>query len=234
MERCFLMKNYFDYTHREPLLYEQLIGRYMTAGERRLRDGVDEGNEYSDVLLERISNDHVSELKEKQLHDEQCFTDSDSDDDSNEHDNNVQCHKNGIINEQLYPQTPASFRQHWGEFDVKDTTVTTKPAIDAAKRSLPKVSKQNYITAEEKDLLKEEFIGIMHSKFLSGEDTEFNYADVDDNTDYDHIELQSQDQEDKYFDADDDSCADNIQLDQPAIDDSSDDELDTYMKQISS
>ncbi|XP_037044445.1 coiled-coil domain-containing protein 97 [Bradysia coprophila] len=219
---------------REPLLYEQLIGRYMTAGERRLRDGVDEDGEYSGVLLERISNDHVTELKEKQENDEQRFTDSDSDDSDQESDNSALCHKNGIINEQLYPQTPASFRQHWGEFDVKDSA-TTKPANNGTTtRPLPKVLKQNYITAEEKDLLKEEFIGIMHSKFLSGEDAEFDYADVDDNTDYDHIELQSQDQEDKYFDAaDDDSSSGIMQTNEPA-DDSSEDELDTYMKQISS
>lgn len=209
----------------------------MTAGERRLRDGVDDDdNEYSGVLLERISNDHVSELKDKQLSDEQNFTDSDSDDtDGQDSDKTEQCHKNGIINDELYPQTPASFRQHWGEFDVKDNA-TIKPADNGTttKRSLPKkIQKQNYITVVEKDLLKEEFIGIMHSKFLSGEDVEFNYADVDDNAEYDHIEQQSQDQEDKYFDADDDSCAGIT--DEPANNEpESEDELDTYMKQISS
>lgn len=215
---------------REPLLYEQLIGRYMTDSERRLRDGVNEDVEYSGVLLERISNNHVSELKEKQENDEQCLAEFDSDDsDSVSQDTDLSMtHKNGIINEKLFPQTPASFRQHWGEFDTKDCR-TTEPAAVIVKRIVPK---QNYITAEEKDLLKEEFIGIMHSKFLSGEDADFNYADVDDNLDYDNIELQSQDQEDKYFDADDDSTS-CIQANEPASD-SSEDELDVYMKQISS
>lgn len=215
---------------REPLLYEQLIGRYMTDGERRLRDGTDdEDMEYSGVLLNRISNDHVHELKEKQENDEQCLAEYDSDD-SDPSENSVS-HKNGIINEELYPQTPASFRQHWGEFDVK-ASGTDKSVNVTVKRT---ILKQNYITAEEKDLLKEEFIGIMHSKFLSGEDAEFNYADVDDNLDYDHIELQSQDQEDKYFDdADEDSCTSIVQTNDEQKIDSSEDELDAYMKRISS
>lgn len=213
---------------REPLLYEQLIGRYMTDGERRLRDGVDGDTVYSGVLLERISNKHVSELKEKQENDEQCLAEYDSDDSTSQEQDNGMSHKNGIINEKLFPQTPASFRQHWGEFEINDGG-TSKPADVIAKRAVPK---QNYITAKEKDLLKEEFIGIMHSKFLSGEDAEFNYADVDDNLDYDHIELQSQDLEDKYFDADDDSSTDAIQTSERA-NDLSEDELDSYMKQIS-
>ncbi|KAJ6638127.1 Coiled-coil domain-containing protein 97 [Pseudolycoriella hygida] len=204
---------------REPLLYEQLIGRYMTAGERRLRDGVDEDAEYSGVLLQRISNDHVSELKKKQENDE--LADYDSDDSASGDADDNMSHRNGIINEELFPQTPVSFRHHWGEFDVKES-VTNPPVQEAARKLVPK---QNYITAEEKDLLKEEFIGIMHSKFLSGEDTEFNYADVDDNMDYDDIELQSQDQEDKYFDADDDSCSGVAQTNEHATD-SSEDELD--------
>lgn len=209
---------------REPLLYEQLIGRYMTDGERRLRDGVEGDTVYSGVLLDRISKNHVSELKEQQENDEQCLAEYDSDDsDISADPDHSMGHTNGIINDNLFPQTPASFRQHWGEFDVKDCG-TSKAAVVAPK--------QNYITANEKDLLKGEFIGIMHSKFLSGEDADFNYADVDDNLDYDHIELQSQDQEDKYFDADDDSGSDGINEINDRANDSSEDELDTYMKQI--
>lgn len=206
---------------REPLLYEQLIGRYMTDGERRLRDGVEGDTVYSGVLLDRISKKHVSELKEQQENDEQCLAEYDSDGSADA--DHSMGHKNGIINDNLFPQTPASFRQHWGEFDIKDCGTSKAVAVP----------KQNYITAAEKDLLKEEFIGIMHSKFLSGEDADFNYADVDDNLDYDHIELQSQDQEDKYFDEDDDSGSNGINEIHDRANDSSEDELDTYMKQIS-
>lgn len=223
---------------REPLLYDQLIGRYITDGERRLRDGiVEEDSEYSGVLLERISNDHVSELKQKQKRDEQQFDEYDSDDSLESSDNSATLgHTNGIINEKLYPQTPASFRQHWGEFaDVQgDSETTCKPPAIPVKRSIPK---QNYITVEEKNLLKEEFIGIMHSKFLAGEDTDFNYADVDDNLSYDNIDFQSQDQEDKYFNDDEDSCCSdstsNVVKDD-GMNESEEDELDAYMKQIAS
>lgn len=213
---------------REPLLYEQLIGRYMTDGEKRLRDGADPDAEFSGILLERISNDHVTELKQKQETEEHNLAEDDSDDSVGEDPDQTMCHKNGIINEKLYPQTPSSFRQLWGEFDCKDSQTNNVVEVPAKRVNV----KQNYITAEEKDLLKEEFIGIMHANFLSGEDADFNYCDVDDNLEYDNIELQSQDQEDKYFDGDDDS---NISFNETneGENDTSEDELDAYMKQIS-
>lgn len=59
-------------------------------------------------------------------------------------------------------------------------------------------------TAEEKALLREEFISQMHQRFLDGKDKDFNYSEVDDNPDYDNLDIVSRDAEDKYFDEDDD------------------------------
>uniref|UniRef100_A0A3B5MK76 CCD97-like C-terminal domain-containing protein n=1 Tax=Xiphophorus couchianus TaxID=32473 RepID=A0A3B5MK76_9TELE len=58
-------------------------------------------------------------------------------------------------------------------------------------------------TAEEKALLREEFISRMHQRFLDGKDKDFNYSEVDDNPDYDNLDIVSRDAEDKYFDEDD-------------------------------
>ncbi|KAJ3600917.1 hypothetical protein NHX12_031890 [Muraenolepis orangiensis] len=57
-------------------------------------------------------------------------------------------------------------------------------------------------TQEEKDLLREEFIGQMHQRFLSGRDKDFNYSEVDENPDYDNLDIVSRDAEEKYFDDD--------------------------------
>lgn len=43
----------------------------------------------------------------------------------------------------------------------------------------------------------------MHQRFLDGKDKDFNYSEVDDNPDYDNLDIVSRDAEDKYFDEDD-------------------------------
>uniref|UniRef100_A0A3Q3FAW4 Coiled-coil domain containing 97 n=1 Tax=Labrus bergylta TaxID=56723 RepID=A0A3Q3FAW4_9LABR len=58
---------------------------------------------------------------------------------------------------------------------------------------------------EEKALLREEFISQMHQHFLDGKDKDFNYSEVDENPDYDNLDIVSRDAEDKYFDEDDES-----------------------------
>ncbi|KAL6103254.1 ccdc97 [Pungitius sinensis] len=59
-------------------------------------------------------------------------------------------------------------------------------------------------TPEEKALLREEFISQMHQRFLDGKDKDFNYSEVDENPDFDNLDIVSRDAEDKYFDEDDD------------------------------
>ncbi|KAM9784582.1 coiled-coil domain-containing protein 97 [Syngnathus typhle] len=58
-------------------------------------------------------------------------------------------------------------------------------------------------TSEEKALLREEFISQMHQRFLDGKDTDFNYSEVDENPDYDNLDIVNRDAEEKYFDEDD-------------------------------
>lgn len=63
--------------------------------------------------------------------------------------------------------------------------------------------KQCEPTPEEKVLLREEFVSQMHQRFLDGKDKDFNYSEVDENPDYDNLDIVSRDAEDKYFDEDD-------------------------------
>ncbi|XP_014670890.1 PREDICTED: coiled-coil domain-containing protein 97-like, partial [Priapulus caudatus] len=52
----------------------------------------------------------------------------------------------------------------------------------------------------EKDMLKSEFLHVMHERFLSGSDVDFDYSTIDSNTDYDDLQTIGRDEEDKYFD----------------------------------
>ncbi|KAM8824823.1 coiled-coil domain-containing protein 97 isoform 2-T2 [Synchiropus picturatus] len=56
--------------------------------------------------------------------------------------------------------------------------------------------------SEEKSLLREEFISQMHQRFLDGKDKDFNYSEVDENPDYDNLDIVNRDEEEKYFDED--------------------------------
>uniref|UniRef100_A0A4W4EGG4 CCD97-like C-terminal domain-containing protein n=1 Tax=Electrophorus electricus TaxID=8005 RepID=A0A4W4EGG4_ELEEL len=58
-------------------------------------------------------------------------------------------------------------------------------------------------TAEEKAMLREEFLSQMHQSFLDGKDKDFNYSEVDENPDYDNLDIVSRDAEERYFDEDD-------------------------------
>lgn len=55
---------------------------------------------------------------------------------------------------------------------------------------------------EEKVMLKEEFVSSSYRNFIEGKDKEFDYATVDENSQYDNIQLQERDEEDRYFDTD--------------------------------
>ncbi|KAI1884601.1 hypothetical protein AGOR_G00228070 [Albula goreensis] len=57
-------------------------------------------------------------------------------------------------------------------------------------------------SAEEKALLREEFVSQMHQRFLDGKDKDFNYSEVDENPDYDNLDIVSRDAEERYFDDD--------------------------------
>lgn len=260
-----------DMMGRQPLLYEQLVGQYLTDTEKKQRDNFDPDIEFSGVLLDGIAKRHLDELRQKQLKEEEEEAEVQIDDASEEDEDSSasegkeidyhDAHGDGIIDDQYYPQTPPSFKQHWGDFEDDTCTIGTgtavlssgpscsRPTIDphhfeqsTIKQlgTVPKEIKQIYVTADEKELLREEFIGIMQANFLSGKDKDFDYSTVDDNADYDNIDLQAQDDEDKYFDADDDDddeinrCpipAPDSPLDRPS-NETSEDELDKYMNRL--
>ena len=51
--------------------------------------------------------------------------------------------------------------------------------------------------------MRQEFVTYMHQKFLSGKEKDFDYTTVDDNVEYDSIDIRTQDEEESYFDDED-------------------------------
>ncbi|XP_045930253.1 coiled-coil domain-containing protein 97 [Micropterus dolomieu] len=156
---------------REPLLYEQYIGQYLTDDEvlersqEAMQDGAQQGPGApaggTGGLAHLLLNSYQERLIQSRLQEEQEREDgAQEEEDEEDDDNTVQ-------------------QQDW------------EP------------------NAEEKALLREEFISQMHQRFLDGKDKDFNYSEVDENPDYDNLDIVSRDAEDKYFDDDDEDEVEN-------------------------
>ena len=231
-------KNYFSPSEmmgREPLLYDQLIGKYQTEAEKKACRRPDAKTDtLVDILFQGIDRDHNTELENKQRIEENDMMDVltlDDDEDS----------QDSINSDSTDPEAAEEKRSQWGNFEEKEN-ITEQPCTSSSvvKRSKKEIKQRkklaNLITAGERDLLKDEFLGIMHSNFLSGKDREFfDYSQVDQNSEYDNIEENGQDFEDKYFDDD----SQNSVMDQEVntndvvkAEESSEDDLDVYMQHI--
>lgn len=203
---------------REPLLYEQYVGQYETPEEKRahLRPN-SETDTLVEVLLKSIDNRHADEQEEQQRKEEERLRSdiNDEDDDSTRESSSEYCRP---------PQ-----QQQWGNLEDENNASNSKNSSNSRKRHA------EFVTADEKNLLRREFSSIMYQNFLSGNDKDhFDYTQVDENSEYDNLSEIDQDEEDKYFE-DEKNDEDEMEdfLDQhPINNDDDEDELDIYMKHL--
>lgn len=144
---------------REPLLYEQYVGQYLTDEEvlERSQEAMTEGApEGSGGLAHLLLNSYQERLLQNRMQEEQEREDGAQEEEEEEEEEDIQAQE-----------------KEW------------EP------------------TAEEKAQLREEFISQMHQRFLDGKDKDFDYSEVDENPDYDNLDIVNRDAEDKYFDEDD-------------------------------
>ncbi|XP_060531888.1 coiled-coil domain-containing protein 97 [Cylas formicarius] len=181
---------------RNPLLYEQLVGQYLTADEKRERDKyvMEKGVTFVKILMEGIERDNAEHwMKLQQQKEDNKMEESESSDEDAE---------------------LATGNVRWGEFEED------KMAVTKSKKRSPMV------TAQERLLLRQEFVTTMYQNFLDGKDEAFDYSDVDDSAVYDNVEEIEHDAEDRYFDSEEaaEVIGDGHQ--------SSEDELDIYMNAL--
>ncbi|XP_018573017.1 coiled-coil domain-containing protein 97 [Anoplophora glabripennis] len=187
---------------RNPLLYEQLVGQYLTVQEKKERDKykMDEEVTFVKILMEGIERDNAEIVRknEEEKEDNQMEEEDDTSDEDS-----------------ARSLSPVPSTSRWGEFE-EDKTHRPKPK-----------SKAPAITAQERLLLKQEFITTMYQNFLDGKDEDFNYDTVDNNSSFDNINEIDHDEEDKYFASEDPEVIDTKDKDE-----SSEDELDIYMSAL--
>ncbi|CAH2108286.1 unnamed protein product [Euphydryas editha] len=202
--------------YRNPLLYEQLIGQYLTDDEIRERDAVDSKDlTFLGVILETVERNEMRETKYAQM----LTEDEESSEELQQTDNK----RNGVSPKE----------KQWGSFDVPD----------AESANIPEKRNESMINANERNLLREEFLQEMYSSFIEGRDINFDYNTVDNNEEYDDLQQISQDAEDKYFDSEENDARtleEHMKLVEEygrkkSIDsnESGSDPLDVYMQHIS-
>lgn len=200
--------SYFSETemmHRNPLLYEQLVGQYMSENEKIARDDIDlDKITLLNVLLEGIDRKNVKSLRDKQKSSE------------------VMESKNDDPRIKEKTKKPPK----WGEFD--DHSESSQENDDMEEEVTP-------ISAPERELLREEFVQEMYRSFLAGEDEDFDYKTIDENSDYDCIVVRGRDEEENYFDSespDQISTKSEENKTKNNSNNESEDELDIYMKHL--
>lgn len=158
---------------RNPLLYNQLIGQYLTSDEVKERDKYEKDSSFVKILMEGIERDNAEKVRQEE----------------------EEVEKNEMVQENISDgesdDIPQPSTSHWGEI-----VINKKP-----QKSINVDHKSVFIKPEERKLLKDEFVTTMYESFLSGKDTDFDYETVDNNASYDDMDEIDNDEEEKYFDS---------------------------------
>ncbi|XP_018401823.1 PREDICTED: coiled-coil domain-containing protein 97 isoform X2 [Cyphomyrmex costatus] len=206
---------------RNPLLYEHLVGQYLTDEEKKARDSIDTKSiNYVDILMETVERNKLeNRLKFQQKEEDEIREENDSDEDYDNDDNNDNT-TNSIISKTNFEKQNY---QHWGE----KLNEAQKERDKNQKLQSNKIFK---ISSQEIKLLRQEFVTNMYQSFLDGKDTDFDYSTVDDNEAYDNVDLRNQDEEEKYFDSEAPETV--LPCNECNDQNESEDELDIYMKSL--
>lgn len=151
---------YFSETEmmkRDPLSYENHIGRFLTEEQKKKRDNIDTTSiTFVNLLLESIDRDRLRSVRKAQQEAEnEVHEENDSDDDSDEPKNE--------------DEDSNQDKTHWGE------AMQSEEPYDREERdSRVKVFCEN-VPPEERQILREEFVTHMYASFLDGKDAEFDY-----------------------------------------------------------
>ncbi|XP_016967623.1 coiled-coil domain-containing protein 97 [Drosophila biarmipes] len=203
---------------RAPDLYQELVGQYLTEAEKKARDSYDVRNtSFSGILMHTLEKKQRDELLEETQQEEEEQVE--------------------VRNASLPPadfEVPVACRKQWGGFDDDEPVAcsTSRNAEVRVPANITNISTPEYYNPGERELLRNEFLSLMKERFLGGEDKDFDYTAVDDNTLLDDLKQIEQDEEDAYFEDSDDE---EELRDQPAEqkEASSEDELDIYMRHLS-
>ncbi|XP_074597101.1 coiled-coil domain-containing protein 97 [Brevipalpus obovatus] len=181
LQKLILEGEYFNdhnMRQRNPYLYEQMVGKYLTEEERKTVDSQDRGIDelsrpLSSFFLRQLDKNRVEMLRLHQMNEFESERINESDDGDDDED-----------------QSCDDAEEEIGEDLESETTSNPNEGIK--------------ISDQDKEKLRDEFRNMMYEQFLNGKD-EFDYKSVDDNEEYDPLEMIGRDAEDSYFDSEEPS-----------------------------
>ena len=138
---------------RNPLLYEHLIGQYMTEKQKRLRDNIDIKNiTFVNLLMENIERDNLKMKQKLQEEEEQNVLEENDTDEEQE-----------IVHASKNYEKKATY---WAIIPIANNKVQHKNEV---------IKNPHCISKSEKQVLKQEFVTNMYQNFLDGKDIDFDY-----------------------------------------------------------
>ncbi|KAF0457838.1 coiled-coil domain-containing protein 97 isoform x2 [Gigaspora margarita] len=197
---------------REPLLYEDYVGQYITQEERYppFADNVD----LVDRILYDIDQNYIHERleQERRVRDEQFEEEEDEDDDYEEL--SMKADSDSEMTKDIDKLSVQKEKCTNTESDQSSTTmmidnlpengyISINATNDIEGGQQNSTSKNIQISDEEKKQLRADLVDIMRERFFSGRDPDFDYDAVDFNEEYDDLNIEEQEIHDKYFDTED-------------------------------
>lgn len=209
---------------RNPLMYEQLIGQYLTPQEKedKYKASTKQSRSYVVHLMGQIEDHYVNCLKKKQQEDE----DQEEMDTSDEEE----------IREAEFVPVKEKDNDDIEEFDTSDESEGGEAEADSQVRTKEVKFQRRGVSDEEKDLLREEFVNNMYESFLEGNDDDFDYSVVDTNPEYECLAVRTQDEEEQYFDSETPELVKSGNITPVGVndDEEEEDELDKFMRNLNS
>jgi hypothetical protein len=177
---------------RDPLLYDEMIDKYeenqaIVTHSNDYTDGKCLTNFFMRHLDSLNHQDRLAKLKNAQQNEMNEEPDGDT---------------VGLTDGDIQPTDKSNDMEYDTDQEEDEDNDTDSIGRTINEKYISDKTKQ--LDPEERLTMRNEFLMIMHRKFLNGEDSNFDYDAVDFNDDYDDIEIESRDLEENYFDQDDD------------------------------
>lgn len=195
---------YFSETEmmkRNPLLYDQLVGRYLTEEEKKARDNIDTQNiTFVNLLMESIERDMVRNFKQGQQDaedeiDEECDSDEEEgnkcesreaneveSDNEEEFDSDEESEgeNNSVKKEKAAERTKSEEkRENFQEKNVIKNWGEISQLKDTYESEKHEKQQRDLfwyqIPGNEQQMLKQEFVSYMYQSFMDGRDLDFDY-----------------------------------------------------------
>ncbi|KAF6210170.1 hypothetical protein GE061_013272 [Apolygus lucorum] len=164
---------------RNPLLFEELVGQFLTNDEKFHFEttGGGEPTSFANYFMDIVEKDYAASKLKKEVESDASMMPA------------ATCDSIGSAE-----SSPGVSRKVvlWGEM---------AGASAGSKQMVLENSRLQEVTEDEKTILLNEFRSKVFSDFLGGKDDEFDYSEVDENMDYDDLCTIEQDKQEDYFDA---------------------------------